>query len=185
MMPRPIVYFMIGIPGSGKSTLAQTLDGIVVSSDEIRKEYFGSADPSRCDAGLLDKWVEQYPEAKTMSVNSFVFKVMNERTCKLLQEGNNVVYDATNTTVSYRKETVQKLRSKATVIACYMDTPLNVCLRRNRMRERVVPDQVLYRMARYLKVPSKEEGFDEIRVFKPEDKLQTRREFNGKPQKHI
>lgn len=39
MMPRPIVYFMIGIPGSGKSTLAQTLDGIVVSSDEIRKEF--------------------------------------------------------------------------------------------------------------------------------------------------
>lgn len=184
MLQRPIVYFMVGIPGSGKSTLAQTLDGIVVSSDEIRKEFFGSKDPDKC-TDLLKRWVEQYPEAKTMSVNSFVFKVMNERTCKLLQEGNNVVYDATNTTVSYRKETVQKLHSKATVIACYMDTPLNVCLQRNRMRERVVPDQVLYRMARYLKVPSKEEGFDEIRVFKPENKLQTRRGFDGKPQKHI
>lgn len=111
MMPRPIVYFMIGIPGSGKSTLAQTLDGIVVSSDEIRKEFFGSEDPDKC-TDLLKRWVEQYPEAKTMSVNSFVFKVMNERTCKLLQEGNNVVYDATNTTVSYRKETVQNCAAR-------------------------------------------------------------------------
>lgn len=169
MMPRPIVYFMIGVPGSGKSTLAKTLDGITVSSDEIRKEYFGSADPGKC-TGLLDKWVDQYPNAKNMSVNGFVFKIMKERTNSLLQKGYNVVYDATNTTVPHRKETVQELRDKATVIACYMDTPLDVCLQRNRVRERVVPDDVLYRMARYLKVPSKEEGFDEIRVYSTETK---------------
>lgn len=184
MPHRPIVYFMIGVPGSGKSTLAKTLDGVTVSSDEIRKEYFGSADPSKC-TGLLDKWVDQYPNAKNMSVNGFVFKIMKERTNNLLQKGCNVVYDATNTTVPHRKETVQELRDKATVIACYMDTPLDVCLQRNRVRERVVPDDVLYRMARYLKVPSKEEGFDEIRVFKSENKLQTRRGFDGKRQKHI
>lgn len=164
MPHRPIVYFMIGVPGSGKSTLAKTLDGVTVSSDEIRKEYFGSADPSKC-TGLLDKWVDQYPNVKNMSVNGFVFKIMKERTNNLLQKGCNVVYDATNTTVPHRKETVQELRDKATVIACYMDTPLDVCLQRNRVRERVVPDDVLYRMARYLKVPSKEEGFDEIRTY--------------------
>lgn len=54
MLQRPIVYFMIGIPGSGKSTLAQTLDGIVVSSDEIRKEFFGSEDPDKCTDLLKD-----------------------------------------------------------------------------------------------------------------------------------
>ena len=39
------LYMMVGLPASGKSTyaklLAEEVDGIIVSSDAIRKEWYG------------------------------------------------------------------------------------------------------------------------------------------------
>jgi predicted kinase len=42
--------------------------------------------------------------------------------------------------------------------------PLEVCRERNRRRNRVVPDEVLERMAAKLVPPTVEEGFDRVVV---------------------
>ena len=50
------------------------------------------------------------------------------------------------------------------VEAVFFDVPLEVCRRRNRGRGRVVPEDVLERMAAKLTPPTIEEGFSAIAV---------------------
>jgi predicted kinase len=45
-----------------------------------------------------------------------------------------------------------------------MDVPLEECKRRNRLRERVVPEEAMDRMAARLELPREEEGFARVRV---------------------
>jgi predicted kinase len=50
------------------------------------------------------------------------------------------------------------------VHAVFFDVPIEVCLERNRKRERQVKEEVVQRMAAKLKPPSFEEGFAKITV---------------------
>jgi predicted kinase len=50
------------------------------------------------------------------------------------------------------------------VQAVFFDVPLEVCLERNKRRERVVPEDIMRRMTAKLKAPSFEEGFSKIVV---------------------
>ena len=50
------------------------------------------------------------------------------------------------------------------VHAVFFDVPLEVCLERNRKRERQVKEDVIQRMAAKLKAPGFEEGFGKITV---------------------
>jgi predicted kinase len=50
------------------------------------------------------------------------------------------------------------------VHAVFFDVPIEVCLERNRKRERQVKEDVIQRMAAKLKPPSFEEGFAKITV---------------------
>jgi predicted kinase len=52
----------------------------------------------------------------------------------------------------------------AGVEAVFFDVPLAVCLERNRGRDRVVPADVVERMAAKLRAPTLEEGFDKVTV---------------------
>ncbi len=50
------------------------------------------------------------------------------------------------------------------VEAVYFDVPLEVCRERNRRRRRMVPEDVLERMAAKLTPPTVEEGFSVVTV---------------------
>jgi predicted kinase len=50
------------------------------------------------------------------------------------------------------------------VHAVFFDVPLEVCLERNRKRERQVKEEVVQRMAAKLKPPTFDEGFAKITV---------------------
>ncbi|MBS4026671.1 MAG: hypothetical protein KGZ96_13540 [Clostridia bacterium] len=51
-----------------------------------------------------------------------------------------------------------------------VNTPLSQCLKQNKARRRFehVPDQLIINMAKALVTPTKEEGFDDVLVVKPE-----------------
>ena len=85
------LYMMIGLPASGKSTIAKELskseDAIIMSSDEIRKEFGDINDQSQ---------------------NEKVFEEVEKR----IKEGllkSNVIYDATNINYKKRRAFLQKL----------------------------------------------------------------------------
>ena len=143
-----IIEMLIGLPqpGSGKSTYAKKKidEGcIVVSSDAIRKELYGSEDDQ--------------------NHNGEVFNEMFYRTKIGLLAGAHLVYDATNLSRKRRINLLKQLphcEKRATVFA----VPFEICCERNNSRERVVPQHAMERMFKSFQPPAYEEGFNEINV---------------------
>ena len=131
-------YMTVGIPGSGKSYVASTLPGVVIhSSDAIREEILG--------------------DENDQTNQELVFKTLHERVLNDLSCGKDVVYDATN--ISYKRRMgflirVQALHRPALQSIClFMATPYEMCLARNKKRDRSVPEDVIKRMYHKIDVP--------------------------------
>jgi putative nucleotidyltransferase with HDIG domain len=140
---------LVGLPASGKTTFADELledadNTIIVSSDAIREEFFG------------DKSIQGEPQD--------VFKIMHKRTLDNLNNGFNVIYDATNIKEKHRKAILSKLPKDTQKTVCYMATQYEDVLHYNSLRERKVPERVIERMYKNMQIPTKKEGWDKIVV---------------------
>ena len=146
----------IGLPGAGKSTYFASKGIVPLSSDLIREILYDNASDQR------------HPE--------WVFAVLRDLLRHRLAAGAQTTYiDATNLSRYFRRSFLQIAREFGCAAeALYFDVPLEVCLERNRKRgsglagsaqdARVVPEDVLRRMARRLEPPTREEGFSRIVV---------------------
>jgi predicted kinase len=146
----------IGLPGAGKSTYFARKGIVPLSSDLIREILYDNASDQR------------HPE--------WVFAVLRDLLRHRLAAGAQTTYiDATNLSRYFRRSFLQIAREFGCATeALYFDVPLEVCLDRNRKRgralagsardARVVPEDVLRRMARRLEPPTREEGFSRIVV---------------------
>jgi len=139
---------LVGLPASGKSSMADflsTIDYNIHSSDEIRKELFGSYD-----------MVEKEHHVK-------VFEELHKRIKRDLKEGKNVVYDATNINRKRRMGFLQELKNiKCHKTALFFATSYEECLGRNNFREKSVPEEVIKRMYMNFDLPFYFEGWDKI-----------------------
>ncbi len=135
---------LVGLPGSGKSTYAATLGAPVLSSDAIRLL-------------LADDENDQ-------SIHARVFATLRYLLIQRLEIHRPVTYvDATHLTRAERKPYIEIASEKNVEIdAVFFDTPLEVCLERNRHRARQVPEDVLVKMAAKLQPPAYDEGFSRI-----------------------
>ena len=140
------IVLLIGLPGSGKSTYCRRRHIQPLSTDTLR-------------LWLLDDETDQSQQARIFGLLRMLLRLR-------LQLGRARTYiDATNLTRQERRP--YKLLAKEygyELCAVFFDVPLEVCLRRNRKRRRVVPEDVMEKMARKLQPPSAEEGFTEITV---------------------
>lgn len=140
-----ILYTLIGIPGSGKSTYAKKLQNentVIVCPDDIRLEIFGD---------IMDQ-----------SKGDYIFSIAWERINALLNNGKNVIFDATNYSRRYRRAIFQKAPKDTEHIAVVFHPPIEECKKRNKARSRNVPEDVIDKMARRFDYPSKKEGFKKI-----------------------
>lgn len=92
-MNRPLVcHFLIGIPGSGKSTFAQLLapeiDGVIVSTDEIREQLYSDAATQGVWTDIEAEVLRQIQDAVTTQ--------------------QSVIYDATNAMREWRLDFLHK-----------------------------------------------------------------------------
>lgn len=143
------LIIMVGLPGSGKSTYATkytTQDRTtLVSTDEIRRELYGN------------------PE--TQGNAQEVFNEAYRRIEIALRAGDTVVFDATNLKARNRRYLINKYRPIAdTIIAEYINTPIDECIMRDELRSRTVGYEVIQRMARGMTEPRLDEGFDLLHI---------------------
>lgn len=144
-----IFMMMIGVAGSGKSTLAQKVaqyyDAVVLSSDAIRAELWGSEE-------------DQHNPSR-------VFKLMQQRTFNNLSHGRNVIYDATNLRSDRRAALLEAIRDQVDNVKCtaiVMDTPLSLCIENDAARNRTVGESVIKRQYYQLEYPRSNEQWDTI-----------------------
>jgi predicted kinase len=79
--------------------------------------------------------------------------------------------DATNLSAKERRHWVRMAKDFGyDAHAVYFDVPLEVCMDRNHRRNRVVPEDVMRRMAAKLKPPTFDEGFSKIIVVRVKPK---------------
>lgn len=145
-----ICHFLVGIPGSGKTTFAHQLSelipgSVVISPDQIRKHLFG-------DEIIQGDW-------QTIS------RCIAQKIDQAVQTESPIIYDATNTKASWRKDFLEDYSPLRLKWLCwYLSTPVKVCIHRNHNRSRKVPIDVIVKYAQYLNEtpPMESEGF--IRV---------------------
>ena len=148
-----ILEILIALPGAGKSTYAKNIlkedsSVIIVSSDAIRKELYGSEEDQLH--------------------NQEVFNEVFKRTRDAIKDNKHCIIDATNLSRKRRIAFLKQFNNcekRATVFAI----PFEVCCERNAARERVVPQSAMEKMYRSFQPPHYAEGFDDIQIVGSKD----------------
>lgn len=148
----PTVYVMCAIPGAGKTYWAKRYVAksnalgkhiVYISSDDIREKVCGDASDQSC--------------------NEIVFGIFYTRACEAVENGDDVILDATHLT----KKTRRKCRSHfkgldCRFVAVELVTPIKEAVRRNKNRDRVVPNYAMERMINAFQPVEDDEGFDDV-----------------------
>ncbi|MEI9967707.1 MAG: AAA family ATPase [Terracidiphilus sp.] len=144
--PKGFVVLAIGLPGSGKTTWFGRRGVTPLSSDLLRNILFDDVEEQRYQ-GLVFSTLRSLLRARLIA-----------------RMPMNYV-DATNLSTHERRQWIKMAKSFGyEVQAVFFDVPLEVCLERNRQRDRSVSEDVMRKMAEKLKPPVFEEGFEKITV---------------------
>lgn len=143
---RGYVVLTIGLPGSGKTTWFKRRGVTPLSSDLLRTLLFDDITEQRWQ-GLVFSTLRSLLRARLIAKMPWNY------------------VDATNLSPHERRQWIKMARSFGyEVHAVFFDVPLEVCMERNRRRERLVSDDVMKKMAERLRPPDFKEGFSKITV---------------------
>jgi predicted kinase len=144
--PKGYVVLAIGLPGSGKTTWFRRRGVTPLSSDLLRNILFDDVEEQRFQ-GLVFSTLRSLLRARLIAKMPWNY------------------VDATNLSVHERRQWIKMAKSFGyEVQGVFFDVPLEVCLERNRSRDRMVSEEVMRKMAEKLKPPVFEEGFAKITV---------------------
>ena len=134
------------MPGSGKTTWFRRRGVTPLSSDLLRNILFDDVEEQRYQ-GLVFSTLRSLLRARLIAKMPWNY------------------VDATNLSPHERRQWIKMAKSFGyDVQAVFFDVPFEVCMERNARRNRVVPEEVMQRMAGKLRAPKFEEGFSKITV---------------------
>lgn len=150
--PKGYVVLAIGLPGSGKSTWFKRHNVTPLSSDMMRSLLFD--------------------DVREQRFQDLVFSNLRSMLkARLIARRPMNYVDATNLTPKEREHWIKLAKDyNYEVHAVFFDVPLEVCVERHQRRDRVVPEDMMRRMAAKLKPPSFDEGFAKITVVRVKKK---------------
>jgi len=150
--PKGVVVLAIGLPGSGKSSWFKRHNVVPLSSDMVRSLLFD--------------------DVREQRFQDLVFSNLRSMLkARLIAKRPMNYVDATNLTPQERQHWIKLAKDYGyEVHAVFFDVPLEVCIERHQRRDRVVPEDVMRRMAAKLKPPSFEEGIAKITVVRVKKK---------------
>lgn len=123
----------------------------LISTDKIREQLFG-------DEVIQGEWLLVWREVQRQFQRAAI-----PVSCG---EVGAAIYDATNAQRRHRREVISSARAAGfkQIVGLWVDTPVWLCLARNRRRDRQVPEEVILRMHRQLRdaPPSLSEGLDRL-----------------------
>lgn len=152
--PKGYVVLAIGLPGSGKTTWFGRRGITPLSSDLLRNILFDDVEEQRYQ-GLVFSTLRSLLRARLIAKMPMNY------------------VDATNLSIHERRQWIKMAKSFGyEVQAVFFDVPLEVCLDRNRQRDRSVSEDVMRKMAEKLKPPVFEEGFEKITVVRVKNAVQ-------------
>jgi predicted kinase len=150
--PKGIVVLAIGLPGSGKSSWFKRHNVVPLSSDMVRSLLFD--------------------DVREQRFQDLVFSNLRSMLkARLIAKRPMNYVDATNLTPQERQHWIKLAKDyNYEVHAVFFDVPLETCIERHQRRDRVVPEDIMRRMAAKLKPPSFPEGFAKITVVRVKKK---------------
>ena len=150
--PKGVVVLAIGLPGSGKSSWFKRHNVVPLSSDMVRSLLFD--------------------DVREQRFQDLVFSNLRSMLkARLIAKRPMNYVDATNLTPQERQHWIKLAKDyQYEVHAVFFDVPLEVCIERHQRRDRVVPEDVMRRMAAKLKPPAFEEGIAKITVVRVKKK---------------
>jgi predicted kinase len=150
--PKGIVVLAIGLPGSGKSSWFKRHNVVPLSSDMVRSLLFD--------------------DVREQRFQDLVFSNLRSMLkARLIAKRPMNYVDATNLTPQERQHWIKLAKDyNYEVHAVFFDVPLEVCVERHQRRDRVVPEDVMRRMAAKFKPPAFDEGFAKITVVRVKKK---------------
>lgn len=144
--PKGTVVLTIGLPGSGKTSWFRRRGITPLSSDLLRMMLF-------------DDIAEQRYQDLVFSTLRYLLRA------RMIARMPWNYVDATNLSPRERRGWIKMTQEFGyEVQAVFFDVPVEVCVERNTRRGRMVPDDVMQRMAQKLRPPTFEEGFSKITV---------------------
>jgi predicted kinase len=143
---RGFVVLTIGLPGSGKTTWFKRRGVTPLSSDLLRSLLFDDIAEQRWQ-GLVFSTLRSLLRARLIAKMPWNY------------------VDATNLSPHERRQWIKMAKSFGyDVQAVFFDVPLEICMERNKRRERTVSDDIMKKMAERLRPPDFKEGFSKITV---------------------
>ncbi len=149
-----LVILAVGLPGSGKSSWFKRHNITPLSSDMVRSLLFD--DPAE----------QRFQDLVFSNLRSML-------KARLIARRPMNYVDATNLTPQERHNWIKLAKDFGyEVHAVFFDVPLEVCIERHHRRDRLVPEDVMRKMAAKLKAPTFDEGFAKITVVRVRQKAE-------------
>ena len=144
----PKLYVMCGISGSGKSTYAKSIQSsarnrtIIVSTDKLRAMVYGDASD------------QTDPE--------LIFNMAYSMIQMLLERDYDVIFDAMNLKARARKDLINRFHGIATMECVVCNVSAEEACHRQTLRERHVPEDIIFAQSKRMSTPTYNEGWDFI-----------------------